>query len=229
MHKILTKFLLLTLCSTSVFALEAEQRKADIDKAMAAYQSMKSDKSSILNLGELPKANTQIAIPSIQSIVDASKKSKQEMTVNPKQKLKLFVSFSMPELALKKYIHEADKIGRDNIEIVLRGNKKGLKLQGTVNYIGQLTKGKDVDFQIDPPSFERFGVTQVPTLVAYVDDPALKASCDTTKGKEKAPEHFEGVLGGVSIKYALENMIDRPNTQFRELLTKNLQKLSTQY
>lgn len=83
------------------------------------------------------------------------------------------MSLSVPKESLKKYIQEANKIGRNNISIVLRGLKEGSTMSETVAYIGSLTKGYNVSVEIDPPSFERFDISLVPAIVVYYDDPMI--------------------------------------------------------
>jgi conjugal transfer pilus assembly protein TrbC len=92
------------------------------------------------------------------------------------EQLIVFVSFSMPDEALKYlYYHVAKEGGR-------------LVIRGLLNDSFQQTKAKleqlGIGIDIDPPLFEEFNVKRVPTFVF---------------GNQK-------LLGNVSVKYALETM-----------------------
>lgn len=196
-----------------------------IDKAMAGY---KKGSHSTINLGNIPKPQVQWTGSISKDITALNNNLKDiDLSMKPKSKLKLFVSFSVPEESLKRYVNEAAKIGRDNITLVMIGLKKDSSMRQTSSAIGQLTKGHDVAVDIDPPSFERFGIKQVPALVAYYDDPLYEAKCAVSGQPEKMSvmEHWEGTYGDVSIQYSIDKLLDNPESEFKPLLEPLLVKL----
>ncbi|GAB6071515.1 type-F conjugative transfer system pilin assembly protein TrbC [Thiomicrorhabdus hydrogeniphila] len=222
----------LAMLSNSAFAtieqsdldkIKAQNAEA-LKKAQSAYEKAKP---SQLNLGAIPTPQARLKGGFATSAENYGKQLKGLSTVkNPTNKLNLFISFSMPESSIKKYIKEAAKLGRENITLTLIGLKQGLGMKDTSAVIGQLTKGVDVVVEINPPAFERFNITTVPTLVVYYNDPLYEAKCATGQQPEKKDiEHYEGVIGDVSISYALEKMLDKPDSQFKGYLQEVLHKL----
>lgn len=111
--------------------------------------------------------------------------------------LLVFVSFSMPEVALSKLVDQASRLGAT---LVLRGFVKG-SLKETVRQVQQLMGQRKVLFQIDPQAFDRFAVTATPTFV-LVRDGAQSTEC--AAGSCFASDLFVSVTGDVSLDYALE-------------------------
>ena len=121
----------------------------------------------------------------------------------------LFVSFSMPETALRRYLEQAARLGAT---VVLRGFV-GDSMKTTLERIlgllypdGLPTKKEDarlpeayagLSFAIDPTLYERFGITQVPALVL----PAEPVPACTPQGCP-APEHVK-LAGDVGLPYAM--------------------------
>ena len=96
-----------------------------------------------------------------------------------------FVSFSMPEALWIQMSRELERIGGS---FILRGMPNN-SFQDFLSKAMDLRKrGVDVPIRIDPDSFEKYGVTAVPTFVLLKE------------------EGFEKVVGNVSIAYALEKM-----------------------
>lgn len=220
---------LTTIALTLAITLNAQAGGMTTSEALEfAEQAAKEQKVvSTINFANIPKLQEQKPIALVDESLLALKQKADVFTL-VRPKLKLFLSFSVPEASIKKYIKEADKLGRDNISIVILGMKKGTKsLVDTMRYVSELTKGKSVSFEIDPPSFERFGITKVPALVAYQDDPAYEMKCATAKTEKDMPEeHFEGVYGDVSIQYSLTRMAYDRNSQFKTALQKQLKRLA---
>ena len=76
---------------------------------------------------------------------------------------RVFVSFSMPEQLLQETISYAAK---HQIPVVLNGFYHD-SMQETAVKIFELSKRiPNLSLQIDPPAFERYGIKQVPALVA---------------------------------------------------------------
>nr|WP_269471174.1 type-F conjugative transfer system pilin assembly protein TrbC [Thiomicrorhabdus aquaedulcis] len=138
----------------------------------------------------------------------------------PRAKLKLFISFSMSDASIASYIKEANRLGRDNVSLVVNGLKKGTSMKETSSYISTLTKGQNVSVEIDPPSFERFRIKSVPALVVYHDDPMYEAKCAISGQTEELTvlEEWEGTLGDVSIAYSIDKLLDSNESKFKAYL-----------
>lgn len=115
----------------------------------------------------------------------------------------IFVSFSMPEDALRSLLLEAAVTGSP---VLLRGLSEN-SMQRTAARLGELVDienhgetntGKATpSVAIDPTLFERFGVDKVPTFVL-----PLKAIASCTPEGCPVPEHLK-IAGDVSLDYAL--------------------------
>ncbi|XVN40752.1 MAG: type-F conjugative transfer system pilin assembly protein TrbC [Rickettsia endosymbiont of Argas persicus] len=78
----------------------------------------------------------------------------------------IFVSFSMPDSALKSYYIEAEQKG---IRLVMRGLKNNSFLE---------TKAKadeiNISFDINPNLFEEYQITSVPAIIVNSEDKGVK-------------------------------------------------------
>lgn len=78
------------------------------------------------------------------------------------QTISVFVSFSMPEQLMIETLSESARL---HIPAVLNGLIDNSMLK-TIKKIQMLSKAvPNLDLQIDPTAFERFGIKQVPALV----------------------------------------------------------------
>ena len=107
-----------------------------------------------------------------------------------KDKVLYFVSFSMPEDSLKKAVEQAEKAGAI---LVLRG-LKGESLVNTAQAIKDLMGERRVLFQIDPPLFKEYKVTQVP-CICFKDykvcgDVTLDYALETIASKEPSAQEL---------------------------------------
>lgn len=162
----------------------------------------------------------------IENLVKESKKMTDSIKTKPSPKIKVFVSLSMPKLAFDSYIKQIAKIGNGNVTFVIRGLLDDNSMPKTVAKIKELTKGKLV-FEVDPSSFKRFGVKQVPALVLYEDDPNKNAAC-AAKGlkPEDVTEEHIGVYGDVTLEYAMEYLIqNHPKYKYIDFLKEQLAKI----
>ncbi|MFN7096900.1 MAG: type-F conjugative transfer system pilin assembly protein TrbC [Gammaproteobacteria bacterium] len=73
----------------------------------------------------------------------------------------IFISFSMSETSLKQWLAEANKIGAP---VVLRGFVNN-SFKQTAADLQTVLGTKHGGIQIDPPSFEKYSITQVPAVV----------------------------------------------------------------
>ncbi len=115
----------------------------------------------------------------------------------------IFVSFSMPEEALRSLLLEA---AVTESPVLLRGLAEN-SMQRTAERLGELLDIEDQgdtntgkakpSVAIDPTLFERFGVDKVPTFVLPLD-----AAAPCTPEGCPVPEHLK-IAGDVSLDYAL--------------------------
>lgn len=111
----------------------------------------------------------------------------------------VFVSLSVPRPTLNRLLDQAELAGAT---VVLRGFVRG-SLRATVAEVQALIGQRQIALQIDPPAFDRFAVTRVPSFV-LVRDGARPVSC--ASGTCAPPEAFLKADGDVSLDYALERM-----------------------
>jgi len=132
--------------------------------------------------------------------------------------LYLFVSSSVPLNTLRSYAAMIDRARTSRIIMVLRGFVGGMKkIRPTMEFIGEVLK-KDpgcnlakekyptrghkcdsyqVNIQVDPQLFQRFGIEEVPAL-AY-----LPINVDTAEGRQPEPIIISGDAG---LDYLLERI-----------------------
>lgn len=77
--------------------------------------------------------------------------------------IQIFVSFSMPDIALKNIMNQAEKY---NASVVIRGliNNSMLETLNKINKLVKENKGKG-GLQIDPNLFDEYKIYQVPAIV----------------------------------------------------------------
>lgn len=179
---------------------------ADIDEARRRYGSVVLPSlpsvSSTPNVDALPQPvlRTPIDLEALARGYAAQAEgpsAAQGLTKGPA--LLVFVSLSMPRPALQRLV---DQAARAKATVVLRGFAGG-SLRDTAAQLQALIGTRDVAVQIDPQSFDRFAVAQVPTFV-LVRDGTRPESC--ASGTCAPPEVFLRVAGDVSLDYALAHM-----------------------
>ena len=111
----------------------------------------------------------------------------------------VFVSLSVPRPTLDRLLDQAALAGAT---VVLRGFVQG-SLRATVTEVQALIGQRQIALQVDPPAFDRFAVTRVPSFV-LVRDGARPVSC--ASGTCAPPEAFLKADGDVSLDYVLEHM-----------------------
>ncbi|WP_426078214.1 type-F conjugative transfer system pilin assembly protein TrbC [Janthinobacterium sp. PSPC3-1] len=110
--------------------------------------------------------------------------------------LLVFVTFAMPDAALKALVQQAAAAGAT---LLLRGLEAG-SLVKTAAHAQQIMGTHRVALQIDPQAFDRYAVRQAPTFVLV---PAGTASEPCGTGSCVAPGAYARVAGDVSLDYAL--------------------------
>lgn len=235
MKKVFVAGVYLTVFSGMVMANNISQddldsiKNSNIMEMKKATEAYKKSKPSNLNLGNLPTPLTQLNGSFSQKAAEFNSGINGIDPLKPiESKMKLFISFSMDDESIKKYVQDAHRIGRDNISLSLIGLKNGTSMRETSSYIGKLTKGYNVSVEIDPPSFERFNIKTVPALVVYHDDPMYEAMCATGAQPEKDSkvlEKWSGTVGDVSIAYSIEHLLESSSNEFKGYLEPILDRL----
>jgi conjugal transfer pilus assembly protein TrbC len=124
----------------------------------------------------------------------------QELSAGPS--LLIFVSFSMPQLALQRLAEQAAKT---QAVLVLRGLVHD-SLRDTVEQIQKIIGNHQVAIQIDPQAFDRFSIRVTPSFV-LVRAGTRKLPC--AAGLCLPPDTFAATSGDVSLDYALEFIAHR--------------------
>ena len=117
------------------------------------------------------------------------------LATNALPKIQVFVSFSMPETLLKETLAES---ARFKIPANLNGLYEN-SFPATVKKIMGLSKEiPELNLQIDPTAFERFGITHVPAFVVE---------------KENT---FDVIYGNLTLKEALTRIKNSGETNLNE-------------
>ena len=117
--------------------------------------------------------------------------------------LYVFVSFSLPEITLKRLLTQASRI---DASLILRGlvdddlGKTRAKITQLLDADSQGNTRIKGGFAIDPTLFERFNITQAPSFV-LTDAPAARC----TESDCVSIDHVR-LSGDIPIDYALETM-----------------------
>jgi conjugal transfer pilus assembly protein TrbC len=123
-------------------------------------------------------------------------------------KVLIFVSFAMPEATLQRLVDQAARAGAT---LVLRGLING-SIRDTVNRMQALIRGRRVAVQIDPESFDRYGIVMIPTFV-LVTEGAGNESC-TSRVCSSSRQSVK-VAGDVTLDYAIQHLNQRSQSSAR--------------
>jgi type-F conjugative transfer system pilin assembly protein TrbC len=194
-------------------AAAREQAMKASQAVNASYEASKSKPNQGINWDMLPKSSTPTANMINQVMQNSSALKAQNALptglLQPQIKGVVFVSFSMPEDSIKRYLFQAARInGGKTIKLSIRGLDESNSLIKTQRHIAELMKGKGAEVDIDPGAFDRFNVQSVPALVLYKDDPMGEAKC-AVEGKtpEDSESDYLKVYGDVSIDYAIDHLL----------------------
>jgi len=162
--------------------------------------------SSLPNLPEPSAALLQRARQDITKLLDQAQDRSQQTDPTAQKsgpQLYVFVSFSMPEVTLKRLLTQASQT---EASLILRGLIDDDIVQ-TKARIAQLLEADENGhtrikggFAIDPTLFERFDIQQVPTFV-LTDTPATR--CTDANCTEVTHARLSG---DTTLEYALETM-----------------------
>ena len=112
-------------------------------------------------------------------------------------KVLIFVSFAMPEATLQRLVDQAARAGAT---LVLRGLANG-SIRDTVTQMQALIGSRRVAVQIDPESFDRYGITRTPSFVLAADGARGEVCATRACGSS---QQFVKVSGDVTLDYAMQ-------------------------
>lgn len=122
--------------------------------------------------------------------------------IENKDKLYIFISFSMPDNMIKNYFSESQNLlNKDknmDIVFVLRGFYKN-SFKETTAKVATLTQDNDnqpLGIIVDPILFQKYNIGQVPTII-----------------KEYKNGSYDVIKGSITIKYALETFGKEENNE----------------
>lgn len=206
--------------------LEAAKRLSQqaVQDARLAYQAQMAQKANnhslpSVNLTQLP--TPQASLANLQGWVRQAQSTQLLAGQEHPVKGIVFVSFSMPEQAIKNYLMQVARIhGGRSIKLSIRGLDESNSLIKTQQRISKLMTGMGAEVDIDPGAFERFNVQQVPAMVFYKDDPLGEAQCAIKGEKSNHQTDYLMVYGDVSIDYAIDHLLkDKSAKQWQNELT----------
>lgn len=193
-----------------------------LKKAMKQY---KAGAGGAINYQNIPKPDVT-PLPGVTAKQIEADFVEQNLNREPTLRTKVFITLSMNSETIKRIVNDVDKLGPSDSVIVIRGLQKGRTMRETVQYVSQLTKDHSVAVQIDPAAFERFKITKVPAFVVYYDDPAYQASCSLTDRESSVDlNKWDGVYGDVSVRYAVNYLVENGEAEFRSYLSDLRDKL----
>jgi conjugal transfer pilus assembly protein TrbC len=158
---------------------------------------------SPVNVDAMPRPKGQIDVEALARTYEANRQvfgANRYPTDQPT--LLVFVTLGMPEATLRLLI---DQAARTRAVLMLRGLTNA-SIRQTAARVQQLIGEANVEFQIDPQAFDRFGVRVAPTFVLVK---AGAATSDCAPGACVASDAFAAVAGDVSIDYALRAIAQR--------------------
>lgn len=140
--------------------------------------------------------------------------------LGPGDRVYIFISSSVPEQTLRRYLADADSLGSRNVILVMRGFIGGMaKIQPTIAYIAKLQR-KDpscnlmkekcemysAGVSVDPFLFKRYGINQVPAFVYAQNVRVQDAEQSEGTDENAAVGQYSVVTGDVSLAAAMEEI-----------------------
>ena len=168
------------------------------------------------NLGRSAAGNAFPAIPAppraqVDPLAVAQRYAARAQS-RKQEELLAFASLSMPAESLKRLVRD---VGRAGGAVVLRGFKDG-SLKTTATAIQAL--GVDASaMQVNPNAFKQYRITAVPAIVLVKADRALDLDAEGCS----LPANFAGVIGDVTVPYALRE-IGRRSPEYQPLADRML-------
>lgn len=121
---------------------------------------------------------------------------------HPSSPIMVFVSFSMNETSLKKWMEQAERI---HAPVVIRGLIDH-SFKKTIQKMVELTRDNHGGVQLDPTLFRKFQIEQVPAVVVFKE-----AHCISS---QSCVEDFDVVYGNVALDFALQAIVDQHDSVF---------------
>lgn len=119
----------------------------------------------------------------------------------------IFVSYSMGDTALGKIFR--DNAGKDDTQIVMRGFPEGMTFAQGLNRFKKIAQEEKLtvmpNFSVDPPLFQLYGITQVPTVVRAQDVPNAIASVAMKRTYPTLIAKVSGLASDVWLKERIED------------------------
>ena len=107
--------------------------------------------------------------------------------------VKVFISFSMPENLIEQMAHESARL---HVPLIVNGLHNSSMRETLAKIFDIAQREKNVSIQIDPVSFNKYGINRVPSVV--VDN----------------NENFDVIAGNIKIANALKIISDEGTTGF---------------
>jgi len=158
---------------------------------------------SSVNVDALPQPKGQVDVEALARSYEANRRAFESGGNAIEQPaLLVFVSLGLPEPTLRLLINQA---ARARAVLMLRGLHNA-SIRQTAARVQQLIGDANVELQIDPQAFDRFGVRVAPTFVVVK---AGTQAADCAAGACVPAAAFASVAGDVSIEYALRAIAQR--------------------
>jgi type-F conjugative transfer system pilin assembly protein TrbC len=109
----------------------------------------------------------------------------------------VFISFSMSESSIKKWMQQAERI---QAPVVIRGLIDH-SFKKTIEKMVDLTRDHHGGVQLDPTLFRKFKIQHVPAVVVFKE-----ANCLSS---QSCIEDYDVVYGNVTLDYALQTIVDQ--------------------
>ena len=152
----------------------------------------------------------------LEAIADRYKRA--EMQIQAGERIYVFVSLDMPKTTIKKLVEDSRRVDG---ALVLRVFYNG-SLKETYNKIAELGLS-DGNIQINPNAYKKYKVNNVPSFVV-VKKTGMYENLDLEGCA--LPNDYIKISGDVSLKYALEKMVDFTESQEnKDIVKKHLGRL----
>jgi len=189
------------------------------DPKTAVEQAMKVVRQKQNSAIEAPAATSGVDIKAILDRAGTSGRSVGDMKGVARDRLVVFVSFSMPDKALLQMLLATNRAGGT---VAFRGFKND-NLDDTKVALEGFVRAGARNITISPSDFKRYGVHVVPAVALARDEVpegmCAGSTCDTSQ--------YVLVTGDVSLDYSLE-YIAKQSVEFAPLADRYLAKLRSQ-
>jgi len=165
--------------------LDAIHQKENSETSEALRQRVQHWQKNTLNASttKMPLSNLKKSLPSSNA------------SITPSESLFIFISFSMPEQTIKRYLQQAE---RTQANIILNGFVDN-DMQKTLNLLEEWSKAYPINnILIDPVLYQRFEISKVPTIILMQGEYPCPSKNDClVKAVDK-------LTGDVNLDYALQ-------------------------